>query len=146
MRCARRWWYRASLPRSNGCWRNCSHSLAGASGPLSQLRLWCCLVRVSGEPLDHKNDGLTASPLEDRRRYRRRSTVAARVTVAVAAATVGDAILATATVATAIAIATATAAATVANLSTAVVGTAITDAAFVAVHIGRVGRAVCHYG
>ena len=97
-------------------------------------------------PLDHENDGLTASSLDDRRRYRPRSTVAARVAVAVAAATVADAILATATVATAMAIATATAAATVANLSTAVMGTAITDAAFVAVHIGRAGRAVRHYG
>ena len=103
-------------------------------------------MRVGGEPLDHENDGLTASPLDDRRCYRRRSTFAARVTVAVAAATVADAILATATVATAMAIATASVAATVATLSTAVVGTAITDAAFVAVHIGRVGRAVCHHG
>ena len=103
-------------------------------------------MRVGGEPLDHENDGLTASPLDDRRRYRRRSTVATRVTVAVAAATVADAILAAATVTTAMAIATASVAATVATLSTAVVGTAITDAAFVAVHIGRVGRAVHHHG
>ena len=146
MRCARRWWYRASLLRGNGCWRHCSHSLAGASGPLSPLRLWCCLVRVGGEPLDHENDRLPSSPFDNRRRYRRRSTVAARVTVAIAAATVADAILAAATVATAMAIATASVAATVATLSTAVMGTAITDAAFVAVHIGRVGRAVRLYG
>ena len=101
---------------------------------------------MGGEPLDHENDGLTASPLDDRRRYWRRSTIAAIVTLAIAAATVADAILAAASVATAMAIATASVATTVATLSTAVVGTAITDAAFVAVHIGRVGRAVRHYG
>ncbi len=138
MRYARRWWYRVSLPRGNKCWRHHSHSLAGASCPLSPLRLWCCLVRVGGERLDHEND--------DWRRYQLRSTVAARVTVAIAAATVADAILAAATVATAMAIATASVATTVATLSTAVVGTAITDAGFVAIHIGRVGRAVRHHG
>ncbi len=101
---------------------------------------------MGGEPLDHENDGLYASPIDDWRRYRRRSTVAARVDVAIAAATVADALLAAATVATVMAIATASAAATVATLSNAVMGTAITDAAFVAVHIGRVGRAVRHHG